>query len=116
VVGEGWIRMLGSIPYSCSLASSSPLGMTLHNHTARRPYPGADKRTQVPLISQRWTQKWWYGGTEIEHPAHPVGAEPRQFRNCGRDRLDPRDFCCAVSRQFGIMVMIASGPTTSALQ
>jgi hypothetical protein len=55
VVGEGWIHMLGSIPYLSSPASGSPLGVMLHACTARRPYPGADKGTHVPRISQCWT-------------------------------------------------------------
>jgi hypothetical protein len=63
VVGEGWVRMLGSIPYLSSPASGNPFCATLCARTARRPYPGADKGTQVLRISQRWTQKWWYDST-----------------------------------------------------
>jgi hypothetical protein len=57
VVGEGWIRMLGSIPYLSSPASGSPTGAVLHDRTVHRPYLDIDKGTQVPHISQRWTQK-----------------------------------------------------------
>jgi hypothetical protein len=111
VAGEGWIRMLGSIPYLSSPASGSPMGVALRARTARRPHPDANKGTQLPHISQLWTQKWRYCSAETEHP---VSATPRRFKNCGHDRLDPRDFHCAASGRFGIMVMIASGPVTSA--
>jgi hypothetical protein len=55
-------------------------------------------------------------GTTTQNTEHPVGVEPRRFRNRGRDRLNPRDFCCEASQRFRIMVMIVSGPTTSATQ
>jgi hypothetical protein len=35
--------MSGSIPYLSSPASGSPMGTVLHDHTARRPNPDADK-------------------------------------------------------------------------
>jgi hypothetical protein len=57
VAGEGWVRMLGSIPYLFSPATGSLMGAALHDCTARMPNPDADKGTQVPCISQRWTQK-----------------------------------------------------------
>jgi hypothetical protein len=116
VAGEVWIRMLASIPYLSSPTRGSPLGAALRARTARRPYPGTDKGSQVPHISQRWTQKWWYDDAKMEHPAHPVGAAPHWFKNRDHDGLDPRDFCRAASRRFGIMVMIASGPMTSIAQ
>jgi hypothetical protein len=98
--------MLGSIPYLSSPTNGSPLGAVLHACIMRRPYPCADKGTQVPCISQHRTQKWWYGDAEMEHPAHPVGAEPHRFGNCGHNCLDPHDFCCVVSQQFKIVIMI----------
>jgi hypothetical protein len=116
VVGEVWIYMLGSIPYLSSPASGSPWGAALRAHTMRRSYPGADKGAQVPPFSQRWTQKWWYGGAEMERPAQPVCTASRRFRNHDHNHLDPRDFRCAAPRQFIIMGMIASGPTTSNVQ
>jgi hypothetical protein len=51
VVGEGWIRMLGSIPYLSSPASGSPTSAVLHDRTVHRPYLDIDKGTQVPRIS-----------------------------------------------------------------
>jgi hypothetical protein len=58
------------------------------------------------------------GGTVTQkgNVSHPIGAVPRWFGNRGHDRLDARDFCCAVSRQLRIMVMIASGPVSFAAQ
>jgi hypothetical protein len=97
-VGEVWIRMLGSIPYLSSPTSGSPLDVVLHARTARRSYLGADNGTQVPCISQRWTQKWWYDSAEMERPTHPVCVASRRFRNHGHDRLDPCDFRCVAYR------------------
>jgi hypothetical protein len=45
VVGKGWIRMPGSIPYLSSPASGSSRGAALHDRTTRRPNPDADKGT-----------------------------------------------------------------------
>jgi hypothetical protein len=53
------------------------------------------------------------GGTETDHPAHPVCAAFHRFRNRGHDAHDPHDSRCTASHQFRIMVMIASGPVTS---
>jgi hypothetical protein len=83
-------------------------------HTSRT--QALTKGVEVPPMSQHWTQKWCYDGAETEHPAHPVCAMYRRFRNRGHYRLDPCDFRCTVSRQFRIVVMIASGPMTSAAQ
>jgi hypothetical protein len=113
VAGEVWIRMLAFIPYLSSPARGSPLGATLRARTARRPYPGTDKGSQVLHISQRWTQKWWYDNTKMEHP---VGAASHWFKNRDHDGLGPCDFCRAASWRFGIMVMIASGLVTSIAQ
>jgi hypothetical protein len=38
-----WIRTHGSTPYLSSPVSGSPSGTTLHSHTARSTYPGANK-------------------------------------------------------------------------
>jgi hypothetical protein len=57
VAGEGWVCIPGSIPYLSSPASRSPMGAALRDRTEHRPNPGGDKGTQVPCISQRWTQK-----------------------------------------------------------
>jgi hypothetical protein len=35
----------------------------------------------------------------MEHPAYPIGVEPRQFRNRGHDCLGPRNFCYVVISQ-----------------
>jgi hypothetical protein len=43
--------MLGSIPYLSCPASGSPLDVVLRARTTCRPYPAADKGTQVPRIS-----------------------------------------------------------------
>jgi hypothetical protein len=90
-----WIRTLGSIPGLSSPASGSPSGTTLCTHTARFTYPGADKWAKVPLISRHWMAKWWCSGAEIESPCIPYAQRP----------IDSR-----------VMVMIASGPVTSAEQ
>jgi hypothetical protein len=90
-----WIRTLGSIPCLSSPASGSPSGVAFRAHTARSPYPGADKWAHVPLICRHWTTKWWCSGAEMKSPRIPYGRRP-------------------VSS--GIVVMIASGPVTSAEQ
>jgi hypothetical protein len=119
VAGEVWIHMLGSIPYLSSPAIGSPLGSVLRARTVRRSYLVAEKGTQVLRISQRWTQKWWYGDVERERPtSHRCGAPsvqeswsrpPRRPRlllrsvptaqNHGHDCLRPREFCCTVIAQ-----------------
>jgi hypothetical protein len=48
VVGEVWIRMLGSIPYLSSPASGSPLGAALHARTTHKSYSGAHKGGRGP--------------------------------------------------------------------
>jgi hypothetical protein len=111
-----WTHMLGSIPYLSSPASDNPLGMALHAHATCSSYTGADKGAQVPPFSQHWSAKWWYSGTEVKCLAHPVCAVSHRLRNRGHDRLGPHDFCCAASRWFRIMVMIASAPVTSTTQ
>jgi hypothetical protein len=88
-----WTYTLGSIPYLSSPASGSPLGVALRSHTVRSSYLGVDKGAQVPLISRRWTVKWWCSDAEIECPAHPICAAPHRFENRGQDHLGPRDFC-----------------------
>jgi hypothetical protein len=90
-----WIHTLGSIPCLSSPASGSPSGTTVHAHIARSAYPGADKWAKVPLVSRHWTAKWWFNGAETESPRIPYA-----WRADG----------------LGIMVMIASGPATSAEQ
>jgi hypothetical protein len=78
------------------------------------PMPYAVKNgAQVPPISQRWSAKWWYGGIEMEHPAR---AASRRFKNRAHNCLDPRDLRYVASVDSGIVVMIASGPVTSAVQ
>jgi hypothetical protein len=119
VAGDVWIRMLGSIPYLSSPTSGSPLGSVLRARTLHRSYPVAEKGTQVPRISQRWTQKWWYGDAERERlTSHRCGAPlvreswsrpPRRPRlllrsvptaqNHGHDCLGPCEFCCTVIAQ-----------------
>jgi hypothetical protein len=116
VTGEVWIRMLGSISYLSSPASGDLMGAALHARTVCRSYPSADKGVQVPPINQCWTQKWWYSGTEMECPTHPICAASHRFGNRGHDCLKPRDFRCAVSRWIRIVVMIALGPATFAVQ
>jgi hypothetical protein len=71
-----WIRILGSTPHLSSPASGSPSGAVLRAHTAHSVYPGADKRAQVPLISRRWTTKWWCSGAETESPCIPDARRP----------------------------------------
>jgi hypothetical protein len=90
-----WIRTLGSISCLSSLASGNPSGVALRAHTTRSAYPDTDKWAQVPLISQHWTTKWWCGGTETESPHIPYARRPVGL---------------------GIVVMITSGPATSAEQ
>jgi hypothetical protein len=85
-----WICTLGSTTCLSSPASGSPSGTVLGAHTARSAYPGADKQAEVPLISQHWMVKWWCSIAETESLHIP------SIR--------------------GIVVMIASGPTTSAKQ
>jgi hypothetical protein len=74
-----WIHTLSSTPCLSSPASGSPSRAVLHAHTARSAYRGADKQTEVPLISRHWTAKWWCSGAEIESPhisyaRRPVGS------------------------------------------
>jgi hypothetical protein len=58
VGGKGDERtMVVSSPIYPPPASGSPMGAVLRDRTTRRPYPDADKGTQVPRICQRWTQK-----------------------------------------------------------
>jgi hypothetical protein len=90
-----WIRTLGSTPCLSSPASGSLSGAALRAHTTRSAYPGADKRAQVPLISQHWTAKWWCSSAETESPCIPYVRRPISS---------------------GIVVMIASVPVTSAEQ
>jgi hypothetical protein len=90
-----WIRTLGFIPCLSSPASGSKSGAALQAHTVRSAYLGAHKWAQVPLISRHWTAKWWCSGAETESPRIPYAWRP-------------------VSS--GIVVMIASGPVTSAEQ
>jgi hypothetical protein len=90
-----WIHVLGSIPCLSSLASGSPLVAALRAHTARSAYLGADKWAQILLISWHWTMKWWCSGAETESPHIPYVRRPVGS---------------------GIVVMIASGPVTSAEQ
>jgi acyl-coenzyme A synthetase/AMP-(fatty) acid ligase len=75
--------------------SGSPSGPTLHAHTAHSAYLGADKWAQVLLISRYWTAKWWCSGTKMESPHIPYVWRPVGSR---------------------IMIMITSGPATSAEQ
>jgi hypothetical protein len=78
-----------------SPASGSPSGAALRAHTVHSAYPDANKRAQIPLISRHWTTKWWCSGAETESPRIPYAR-----RLIG----------------LGIVVMIASGPVTSAEQ
>jgi hypothetical protein len=90
-----WIRTHGSTHYLSNPIGGSPSGAALRTHTARSAYPGADKWAQTPLISRHWTVKRWCNDAEAEstripYARHPIGS--------------------------GIMVMITSGPTISAVQ
>jgi hypothetical protein len=87
--------MLGFIPCLSSPASGSPSGVALHAHNARSAYPGADKWAKVLLVSRHWTAKWWCNGAETKSPRIPYAWRPNGS---------------------GIVVMIASGPTTFAEQ
>jgi hypothetical protein len=90
-----WIRTYRSTPYLSSPVSVSPSGAVLHAHIARSAYPGADKWVQAPIISRRWTAKWWCSGAEMESSHIPYARRPVGS---------------------GIMVMITSAPAISAEQ
>jgi hypothetical protein len=54
------------------------------------------------------------GNAEMDCPAHPVCAAFHRFGNRRHDLHDPHDSRCVASHWFRIVVMIASGPMTSA--
>jgi hypothetical protein len=118
MVGEVWIRMMDFIPYLSSPASSNPLGVSLHIRTARRSYPGADKGGQVLPISHQPALV-----SKVVIRRHKNGTS-RTSRMCSVPLVQeswsrsprPRDFRCAASHRFEIMVMIASCPATSTVQ
>jgi hypothetical protein len=89
--------MADSIPYLSSPASDSPSSVALGANTARSLYPGADKGTQDPPVSQHRSAKWWPSGVETKRPAHPLCAASRRFGNRGHDCLGPHDFRSAVT-------------------
>jgi hypothetical protein len=110
-----WIRTLGSIPYLSSPASGSPSGTTLHAHTARSSYPGANKGGGPGPAHQSVLD----GGMVVQRCRNVMPRTSRMWcpigsRNVVTIASAPATFAAWCPIGSGIVVLIASGPMTSA--